>query len=59
MFTLLLMVAIAIYFYNKNNDKLVYVRTDGRNETKSSLEALKKRYHNNDIEDAEFRDFKN
>jgi uncharacterized membrane protein len=58
MLTLLVMVAIAIYFFNKNNNKFVYARTDGKTETRSTLDELKRRYQNNDIEDAEFKDFK-
>ena len=59
MFTILLMIGLAIYFFNKNDKKVVYARTDGKTHTSSTLDELKKRYHNSDIEDAEFRDFKN
>ena len=58
MFTILLMIGLAIYFFNKNNNKLVYVRTDGKTQTKSTLDELRDRYNNSDIEDAEFRDLK-
>lgn len=59
MFTILCIIAVAIYFFNKNDHKLVSVRTTGKSATKSTLDELKRRYNNSDIEDAEFRDFKN